>query len=137
MAIKYDNTGLFKFIGFPLNNVRTDWGAQVNNTIVLRVWNNQRDIIDGKKYIEVLNETGVSKSVGLAQRRKHIEAVINGADCFISIVTCVDASEDVWSIKSTVQAVFTTGGFITIGAKTYIEYKDKVELRTFKQMDKK
>jgi len=133
MAIKYQNTELFNFIGFPLTNIQWSWGSSVGNDVVLRCWQHQTIKVNNKKYIEVLKVDENYKSAGLPERQRHLDEIKNGAAAYIVIITCDDITAKKWRIKDTVQAVFKTGGVIKNNNIEYMELLDRIELRDFKK----
>lgn len=136
MAIKYQNTELFNFIGFPLTNIQWSWGAIVGNNVVLRCWQHQTIKMDNKKYIEVFKESLIEqgyKSAGLPERIKHLNAIKEGALPYVVIITCEDVNAEKWRIKDTVQAIFKAGEMIKHDGIDYIELLNKIDLRDFRK----
>ncbi|XRQ26830.1 HNH endonuclease (plasmid) [Ralstonia pseudosolanacearum] len=84
----------------PLYNDRWSWGAERDNVIVLRVWDDQYNV--RARRVVVLDQQTLleSASAGLDERVQHLKAIWNGGvAAYAVIATAVDPSVDDRSIK--------------------------------------
>jgi hypothetical protein len=93
-------SGLFRSFGAPLANNRWSWGAQrdTDGAVFLRVWQDLKFIdSDGRIYMLIFGpeakEPGTN--LGYEERRRHTQAIRDGAPCFLVMCTSndVDAKE--------------------------------------------
>ncbi|MFT7109656.1 MAG: hypothetical protein ACI843_001318 [Psychrobacter glaciei] len=134
MAITYNNTDLFKFVGFPLVNLNWSWGA-VNHEkkqVLLRCW----DIEIQKKSVYIFEETDGDERLGQNERRKQLDFVLNdGYELFIAIIDKDKAksTEAKWVIKNTRQFVMSTDKICIENGKFYTNIIERISLRDFKK----
>jgi hypothetical protein len=75
----YENT-----LGANLSNPRWSWGAYnpITNRLFLRVWRDQKKIIDGKEVIAICSKNSKSKSRGYPERIRHVDNLRKGIEGF-------------------------------------------------------
>lgn len=81
----------FDELGAPLKNARWSWGAmrRADNTLFLRVWEDEQVTIDGQVCYMVLRELPRYAGPGRAERELHLQAVRRGV--FTLLVVCIAA----------------------------------------------
>jgi len=134
MAITYNNTDLFKFVGFPLVNLNWSWGAvnHVKKQVLLRCW----DIEIQKKSVYIFEAIDGDERLGQNERKKQLNFVLNdGYKLFIAIIDKdkVKSTEAKWVIKNTRQFVMSTDKISIENGKFYTNIIDRISLREFKK----
>jgi len=134
MAITYNNTDLFKFVGFPLVNLNWSWGAinHARKQVLLRCW----DVEIEKKSVFIFEEIDGDERLGQNERRKQINYVINeGYELFIAIIDKdkVKSTDTKWVIKNTRQFVMSADDISISNGKFYTNIVDRISLRDFKR----
>jgi hypothetical protein len=77
---------MFEKLGAPLHNKVWSWGATTEdeNTVYLRVWQNETTVIDGKNYVLIYaEEVKERKRAGHSERRRHVNLIRSGASCYL------------------------------------------------------
>lgn len=71
-----------KTLGANLSNSRWSWGAfnPGTNQLFLRVWDDGIKVDGDDELIHILNRNGKSKSLGLPERKRHVEQLKNGVE---------------------------------------------------------
>jgi hypothetical protein len=79
-------------LGANLSNSRWSWGASNPNTnqLFLRVWDDQLETIDGIERISILRTDWGGSSAGFPERKRHVEALRNGAEGYGVLCTAKD-----------------------------------------------
>ncbi len=120
-------TQFFKKMKAPLCNQIWSWGSTMSDgTVLLRVWQDQVQKIDGKKYVAVADHNYTQNSPGYGERLAHIQSVRQGAKCYLVMCLAKDKEAMPRSIKSyNKDYLFVGGGTIEKDGKIYMEIIDK------------
>ena len=89
-------------LGANLSNTRWSWGAfnPDTNQLFLRVWEDQLETVAGIERISIFNTNIKRKSAGQPERKRHVEAMRNGAEGYGVLCTAkVTNSSGARSIK--------------------------------------
>ena len=82
---------LFKKLRAPLNNPRWSWGAvSEEGIVILRVWGDQRENINGKLFVRVTHHKRFEddpENFGYKERLKHVALIGDGARSYC--IQCV------------------------------------------------
>ena len=87
----------FEALGAPLRNIRQSWGAvhQVHNSVYLRVWQEDRKILEDKPVVRLLlppgKHGGSTRAHGYTQRSRHIRRIQSGCKCYCVVAYGRDA----------------------------------------------
>jgi hypothetical protein len=81
-----------KTLGANLVNPRWSWGAAnpTTNQLFLRVWADQLKTVDGIQRISILRTNWEGSSAGFPERKRHVEALRNGAEGYGVLCTPKD-----------------------------------------------
>ncbi|CAE6821386.1 hypothetical protein R70006_06215 [Paraburkholderia domus] len=124
----------FEDIGMRLYNGRWSWGAEKDNVIVLRTWEDQ--CIVRERRVAVLHQRTLVESVsaGLDERIQHLKAIWKGGvAAYTVIAVAVDPSTDDRSIKSYRDDLFAIDSLEVDEAGTvYARYSRVVKPRDFR-----
>lgn len=79
-------------LGANLSNARWSWGASNpnSNQLFLRVWDDQLETVDTVERISILSTEWNGASAGFPERKRHVEALRNGAEGFGVLCTAKD-----------------------------------------------
>lgn len=79
-------------LGAQLKNPRWSWGAvdPVNHRVFLRIWDDGLRMRNGKEYFHVAREVPRRESNGFAERHRHVELILGGAEGYGIICVAVD-----------------------------------------------
>jgi hypothetical protein len=92
-------SGFFRQLGAPLRNIRWSWGAvRADGTVVLRVWDDFIETINGNRYVMVEYRPKPEpppKDLGYWERRDHINLIRSGRPCLMVMCTAEDAGRHV------------------------------------------
>jgi hypothetical protein len=121
---------LFKKIEAPLANQRWSWGAKrIDGSVVLRVWQDQKEKIDEKWHMLVSHHeryTDNEENLGYQERLSHMETIKNGAKCYMIMCLAKDPGASPRSIKSfNDKDIFVGGGIVEHNGNTYVELADR------------
>ena len=76
-------TGMFSYLGAPLNNPRWSWGGVAKNgDVYLRVWTDQFEKFDGKQFVRLTDHGNTQGKNGYNERLRHVELIMRGAAAF-------------------------------------------------------
>ena len=123
----------FAKLGAPLSNSRWSWGSvrQSDETIFLRVWQDQKIRIDGKSYMLVTHHAayvGNESSPGYRERLRHVDLARNGSKVYMVICIAKDPDAVPREIGSFIKDdVFLGGEIIDHEGDTWIEQAGRVE----------
>lgn len=127
-------TRFFEDIGMPLYNGRWSWGAETDNVIVLRTW--EDECIVRERRVAVLRQRTLmeSASAGLDERVQHLKAIWNGGVAAYTVIAiAVDTSTDDRSIKTYRDALFAIDLLdVDDDGTVYAYYSRVVEPRDFR-----
>ena len=123
-------TNFFKKLEAPLVNSRWSWGAvRQDGSVVLRVYQDRKEKIDGEIYMMVANHvrfSGIEEKLGYQERLAHIEKIKKGAKCLMIMCLAKDVEAFPRSIKSYNQKdIFVGGRVIEYNQNTYIQLVDR------------
>lgn len=97
-------SALFEQVGAPLTNIRWSWGAvRQDGAIVLRVWQNETQRINGRTYIQLTHHqafVGKEGDRGYQERLRHVEQIQDGAKCYLVMCEPMDVKEIPRHIKA-------------------------------------
>ena len=117
---------VFENLGAPLNNTRWSWGG-IKKEVVLRVWKDGRDKINGKQYIW-LSTIKVDKSnLGANERLKHVKLIMEkGYKCSMIMCHAKNTDGSIREIeKFNEKEVFIGGNIIEHKNSYWIEEVDR------------
>ncbi len=122
----------------PLVNHHWSWGAVMpdEDAVILRAWKDQsRHPINGKRFWKILDTTHDRTSeAGYNERVRHIEAIRQGAKCFIVEIEAVDAQTNERKIKKFTKGNIWVGGELLLHeGNWFIEVLDPIPLHEFKK----
>lgn len=110
-------------LGANLKNPRWSWGAvdPISNRVFLRVWADQIDVTPIGKRVQVDWDQPHTKSLGIAERREHIERIRYGAEGYGVVCEATDTgAEGVRKIlKFDCNTVLRFSGFMRENERTY------------------
>lgn len=119
-------SSFFEYVGAPLVNTRLSWGAaRDDGSVVLRVWQNEKIIVDGKHYYQ-LTHHGLyeerQNNNGYQERLSHIRDILGGSPCYF--IMCKASDPDV--IPRTIkdyddERVFEVGELVKYDNEIYAE----------------
>lgn len=117
-------------LGANLTNARWSWGASNPNTnqLFLRIWDDQLETVDGLERISILRTDWDGTSAGYPERKRHVEALRNGAEGYGVLCT----AKDIHSTRSRTIAEFDSetllkfGEIIDEGAHVYAQVVDHI-----------
>lgn len=125
----------FEKLGAPLANVRWSWGSmRSDGTVVLRVWQDRTQKIDGVRYVQLthLEKYGDGRgrdNLGYSERLSHVENIRAGAKTLLVMCSVEEPKASPRKIKSFNQSdVFVGGKVIEIDRDTWIELADRVPI---------
>lgn len=129
-------TEFYKRLGAPLANQRWSWGStRSDGTVVLRVWQDRTEKIDGKQHVIIANHNNhayTENNRGYTERVKHIEEIHNGSDCLMIMCLAKDPSEVSRTIERFNKNYLFVGGELHVkDNKTYIEIADKRKIEEY------
>ena len=128
-------TEFYKKLDAPLANQRWSWGStRPDGSVVLRVWQDRTERIDGKSFIIIANHNNhaYKKNHGYKERLEHIKKISDGAKCLMVMCLAKDVTEQSRTIKSYNQNFLFLGGeLLEKDEKTYIELSDKRKIEEF------
>ena len=77
ISIFFENT-----LGVNIANPRWSWGATnlTTNQLFLRVWADHLETVNGAEWISVLWNKWEGSSAGFPERKRHVDALRNGAE---------------------------------------------------------
>ncbi|MDD0842108.1 hypothetical protein [Pseudomonas sp. Gutcm_11s] len=91
----------FADLGAPLRNPRNSWGAVRHGAhedqVILRVWEDRKQYIDGKWFRMVLGAT--SDSVGYMERMNHVSMLMARVPGYMVVCTAADVNARPRKIK--------------------------------------
>ena len=123
-------SSFFSKLGAPLKNQRWSWGGiRKEGSIVLRVWQDRKEKIDGKLFMIIANHERYKdnqSNPGYKERIEHINKIKTGAKCYM--VMCLAKSPDAFprEIKSyNKEDIFVGGELLNKENKTYISLEDR------------
>jgi hypothetical protein len=90
-------SSFFESLGAPLKNIRWSWGAvRRDGTVVLRVWNDFIQVIDGEEcaLVDYKPKPG-RKELGYRERLEHVNLLRSGRPCLMVLCTAEDDSHHV------------------------------------------
>jgi hypothetical protein len=120
-------TRFFERLGAPLANTRWSWGARraSDGAVFLRVWQSEKLIEGGRLHFLVLgdsDENAPAPRLGYNERLKHLEAVRNGAPCYLVMCMARDTAAAQWKIAGfEEESVFLAGRLVQKGRQLWIE----------------
>ncbi len=120
-------TDFFKLLGAPLTNQRWSWGAlrEADNTLFLRVWQDETRKIDGKLHAMVTAHAWFKDdpgNLGYAERLRHVEASRKGAPTYAVMCLAKDKTVSPRVIeKYDRDQLFVGGGLRTDAGEEWLE----------------
>ena len=126
-------TDFYRKLGAPLTNNRWSWGSTMQDgTVLLRVWQDRVEKIDGKRYVVVANhniEAYTPNNLGYKERLDHLRTASAGSNCLLIMCLAKDPEVNPRSIKSyNKNYVFVGGTTIEKDERTYMEIVDKISV---------
>lgn len=120
-------TTFFEELGAPLKNHRWSWGAmrRADNTLFLRVWDDERITLDGQVCYMVLRNIARFGGPGRDERELHLAAVRRGVATLLVVCTAADTGP---LVKSRRIRTFNDH-LLALGGKL-IEYEGDLYLTT-------
>ncbi|MDB5761640.1 MAG: hypothetical protein JWQ21_635 [Herminiimonas sp.] len=117
---------LFEELGAPLNNPMWSWGAvrEQDRTVVLRVWldgTKKFSELGGKYYSWVSRADERDRSLGAAERRRHVNLIRDGYRAIMVMCIAEDDEAEVRTIREWDSRDLRVGG-------TLIEHNDELWL---------
>lgn len=117
-------------LGANLSNARWSWGAyNANmNQLFLRVWDDHLETVDGTERISILRTDWEGTSAGFPERKRHVEALRNGAEGYGVLCT----AKDIHSPKGRTIGEFDSrtllkfGQIIDEGPRVYAQIVDHI-----------
>lgn len=95
---------LFLKLGAPLTNVQWSWGAtHPDGTIFLRAWQDETRVVEGKRYIRLVNHQvyeADAGNLGYGERLQHLALIHNGSPGYVVICRAVEPNARPRAIKS-------------------------------------
>ena len=121
---------LFIRVGAPLANQRWSWGAlRADGAVVLRVWQDRKEKIDGKWCMMVVHHEKYDENadaLGYRERLAHVEAIRSGSKCFMIMCLAIDTKRSPRKVQSfNDQDIFVGGALLEHQGNTYIELVDR------------
>lgn len=118
---------MFEKLGARLHNNLWSWGAKTESErlVYLRVWEDEKKIIDGKYCVNVLARESFEgkKNLGYEERVKQVELVKEGAECFLIVCVARDTNARPRKVAYYDKAtVYPTKGFIEHDGDLWIEF---------------
>jgi hypothetical protein len=120
-------TRFFERLGAPLANSRWSWGAQraSDGAVFLRVWQTEKLIENDRLHFLVLGASdhgAPAPRLGYRERLKHLEAIRNGAPCYLVVCIAKDPDAAHWQIAGFDEnSVFAAGRIVERGQNRWIE----------------
>ena len=97
-------TDLFSSLGAKLANQRWAWGgARDDGTIVLRAWQDEIHLIDGRYRARLTHHklfVNDPDNLGFVERLRHVQLIEDGAEAFVVICKATDPKKMPRSIES-------------------------------------
>lgn len=126
--------GISKFykdtLGANLANSRWSWGAfnPSTNQLFLRVWGDQIRTINGQDCVSLLLLNSKDSSMGLPERKRHIQSLQQGTEGYGVVCTAIDKLKgSARTIKSfDEQTLLKFGQLSNDGTRIYAEIIDRV-----------
>ena len=126
----------FQFLGTPLKSIRSSWGAENDMVVVLRVWQEHRQLRDRKLSYLVYDENneGWTDKRGSQERVRHLQSIQEGKQ-FMVIVCRNEGTDDSPTILFSKDRPHFKGGDLakesdgTTWATVTHRFKDRHEAR--------
>ena len=125
-------TEMFERLGAPLKNIRWSWGAvrEVDQTVILRVWQLGTRKIEGKRFVWVASENSNSENLGENERLEHIGLIRNGYRCLMVMCQAVDADVVPHTLQSfNKNEVFEGGELVAYEGGIWLELSRRMPVR--------
>ncbi|MDA0910215.1 MAG: hypothetical protein O2809_01470 [Proteobacteria bacterium] len=125
---------LFEKIGSPLKNNRWSWGAvRKDGTVFLRVWQDEKETVDGKKVFRVTNHQkyiNMQDDLGYKERLEHIELILKGA-AQVYLVMCKAKDEN--AVPRAIESynkkdLFVGGSIIDFNGDKWVEMCKRIPI---------
>lgn len=126
----------FKSLGAPLKNVRWSWGGVcADGALVLRVWQDERKMIDGITYLRITNFAAFANNtddLGYQERLVHLRMLEQGAEGFLVMCSVEDPQAVPRKIKDfNADEVFLGGKLLQIDGDYWIEMVRRIPASQF------
>ena len=128
-------TDLFDKLGAPLANQRWSWGGtREDGTVFLRVWQDRKKKLDGKWFMMITHHSAYidnPDSLGYQERLRHVQAVKEGATCYMVMCLADNPEDRPRQIKSyDKNDVFLGGDVREADGDTWLELKERVPIKS-------
>ena len=128
-------SAFFNRLQAPLLNVQWSWGAvRPDGIVILRVWGDQTQPIDGKRFVRLTHHSifrGIANN-GYNERIRHVAAIQAGADAYAVMCNAVDDLAEPREIRSfDDRTLIHLGELLEIDGDEWAEMKARISLKEF------